>query len=111
MDIPDFKTCKVIKIEFNKQIIDRWDSKIDFRAQNFANIFQSFFLSFRPPTGRLFPIRQAAHVHCTAQPQAQRARKTEYRALECSLIIINFIPDKKDYLLLINNKFIINQHA
>lgn len=30
MDIPDFKTCKVIKIEFNKQIIDRCDSKIDF---------------------------------------------------------------------------------
>ena len=33
MDIPDVKTCKVIKIEFNKQIIDRWDSKIDFRAE------------------------------------------------------------------------------
>ena len=32
MDIPDFKTCKVIKIEFNKQIIDRCDSKIDFRV-------------------------------------------------------------------------------
>ena len=32
MDIPDFKTCKVIKIAFNKQIIDRCDSKIDFRA-------------------------------------------------------------------------------
>ena len=32
MDIPDFKTCKVIKIEFNKQIIDRYDSKLDFRA-------------------------------------------------------------------------------
>ena len=31
MDIPDFKTCKVIKIEFNKQIMDRCDSKIDFR--------------------------------------------------------------------------------
>ena len=31
MDIPDFKTCKVIKIEFNKQIIDRYDSKLDFR--------------------------------------------------------------------------------
>ena len=32
MDILDFKTCKVIKIEFNKQIIDRYDSKLDFRA-------------------------------------------------------------------------------
>ena len=32
MDIPDFKTCKVIKIEFNKQIMDRCDSKIDFRG-------------------------------------------------------------------------------
>ena len=32
MDIPDFKTCKVIKIEFNKQIIDRYDSKLDFRV-------------------------------------------------------------------------------
>ena len=32
MDIPDFKTYKVIKIEFNKQIMDRCDSKIDFRA-------------------------------------------------------------------------------
>ncbi len=32
MDIPDFKTCKVIKIEFNKQIIDRYDSKLDFRG-------------------------------------------------------------------------------
>ena len=32
MDIPDFKTCKVIKIEFNKQIMDRCDSKIDFRV-------------------------------------------------------------------------------
>ena len=31
MDIPDFKTCKMIKIEFNKQIMDRCDSKIDFR--------------------------------------------------------------------------------
>ncbi len=30
MDIPDFKTCKVIKIEFNKQIMDRCDSKTDF---------------------------------------------------------------------------------
>ncbi|QNL96498.1 hypothetical protein [Treponema sp. Marseille-Q4132] len=34
MDILDFKTCKVIKIEFNKQIIDRYDSKLDFRAPN-----------------------------------------------------------------------------
>ena len=33
MDIPDFKTCKVIKIEFNKQIMDRCDSKIDFRGR------------------------------------------------------------------------------
>ena len=57
--------------------------------------FSEFFLNSRPPTGRLFLIRQAAHIHCTAQPQAQRARKTEYRALEYSLIIINFIPDKK----------------
>ena len=32
MDILDFKTCKVIKIEFNKQIIDRYDSKLDFRG-------------------------------------------------------------------------------
>ena len=32
MDIPDFKTYKVIKIEFNKQIMDRCDSKIDFRV-------------------------------------------------------------------------------
>ena len=32
MDIPDFKTCKVIKIEFNKQIMGRCDSKIDFRV-------------------------------------------------------------------------------
>ena len=32
MDILDFKTCKVIKIEFNKQIIDRYDSKLDFRV-------------------------------------------------------------------------------
>ncbi len=37
MDIPDFKTCKVIKIEFNKQIMDRCDSKIDFRE--FPNRF------------------------------------------------------------------------
>ena len=37
--------------------------------QTFVRVF---FLSFRPPTGRLFPIRQTAHVHCTAQPQAQR---------------------------------------
>ena len=29
----DFKTCKMIKIEFNKQIIDRCDSKIDFREK------------------------------------------------------------------------------
>ena len=28
----DFKTCKMIKIKFNKQIIDRCDSKIDFRV-------------------------------------------------------------------------------
>ena len=34
MDIPDFKTYKVIKIEFNKQIMDRCDSKIDFRVYN-----------------------------------------------------------------------------
>ena len=34
MDIPDFKTCKVIKIEFNKQIMDRCGSKIDFRAES-----------------------------------------------------------------------------
>ena len=34
MDIPDFKTCKMIKIEFNKQIMDRCDSKIDFRGYN-----------------------------------------------------------------------------
>ena len=32
MDIPDFKTCKVIEIEFNKQTMDRCDSKIDFRV-------------------------------------------------------------------------------
>ena len=31
MDIPDFKTYKVIKIEFNKQIMDRCDSKTEFR--------------------------------------------------------------------------------
>ena len=41
MDIPDFKTCKVIKIEFNKQIIDRCDSKIDFRALCHGNQFLS----------------------------------------------------------------------
>ena len=34
MDIPDFKTCQVIKIEFNKQIMDRCDSKIDFRGKS-----------------------------------------------------------------------------
>ena len=43
MDIPDFKTCKVIKIEFNKQIIDRWDSKIDFRGGKGAG---SFFTAY-----------------------------------------------------------------
>ena len=30
MDILNFKTCKMLKTEFNKQIIDRCDSKIDF---------------------------------------------------------------------------------
>ena len=38
MDIPDFKTCKVIKIEFNKQIIDRYNSKLDFRVAVKAHI-------------------------------------------------------------------------
>ena len=38
MDIPDFKTCKVIKIEFNKQIIDRYDSKLDFRDTHIQKI-------------------------------------------------------------------------
>ena len=41
MDIPDFKTCKVIKIEFNKQIMDRCDSKIDFRVPN-LNVIENF---------------------------------------------------------------------
>ena len=36
MDIPDFKTYKVIKIEFNKQIIDGCDSKIDFRDKSIS---------------------------------------------------------------------------
>ena len=34
----DFKTCKMIKIEFNKQIIDRCDSKIDFRIASRKNL-------------------------------------------------------------------------
>ena len=38
MDIPDFKTCKVIKFEFNKQIMDRCDSKIDFRGEILADL-------------------------------------------------------------------------
>ena len=68
----------------------------------FLHFFQAFFTTAvqpLPPVRSSYPTRK------------QRARKTEYRALEYSLIIINFIPDKKDCLLLINNKFIINQHA
>ena len=38
MDISDFKTCKVIKIEFNKQIMDRCDSKIDFRVRSLKEL-------------------------------------------------------------------------
>lgn len=30
MDISAFKTCKMIKIEFNKQMTGRYDSKTDF---------------------------------------------------------------------------------
>ena len=41
MDIPDFKTCKVIKIKFNKQIIDRWDSKIDFRDKYASCVYNT----------------------------------------------------------------------
>ena len=46
MDIPDFKTCKVIKIEFNKQIIDRYDSKLDFRGDKTVRIDVSFGIYF-----------------------------------------------------------------
>ena len=62
MDIPDFKTCKVIKIEFNKQIIDRYDSKLDFRATNFfrAVLHREAKLSFL-----YFPLPYQRHVSIT----------------------------------------------
>ena len=59
----------------------------------FLHFFQAFF------TTAVHPLPSARSSYPTRK---QRARKTEYRALEHSLIIINFIPDKKDCLLLIN---------
>ena len=54
----DFKTCQMIKIAFNKQIIDRCDSKIDFRGLTQRLSVFAIFIGFEIEiTGRILKKR------------------------------------------------------
>ena len=89
MDIPDFKTCKVIKIEFNKQIIDRWDSKIDFRVCTIGDIAYPLSFEYNSPSWRLAILLKNAFTafwSCAFQSQQFLRHRFGIMSASCAAI-------------------------